>query len=94
MSDFGFGGLKGTRVPKPTPEEEAALDRVGEAHGFVSREAIPTVRRKRRIIDNEPTDQLNLRCSIRHINRFIAWCDEERITYRQGFQRLVDGIDK
>ncbi len=90
---FGFGKLAGIQpdanpAPAPAPHE---VDRVAEKLGFQSREA--PIRRKRRITVDEPTDQLNLRATIADINRFVEWCESERMSYREGFGRLIAKID-
>lgn len=91
---FGFGKLAEIQ---PTASEPAAsftreIDRVAEKLGFPSRE-VP-MRRKRRIAVDEPTDQLNLRAAITDINQFVEWCETERMSYREGFGRLVAKIGK
>lgn len=91
---FGFGKLAeiqpdASAAPAPVARE---VDRVAEKLGFQSRE-VPT-RRKRRIGVDEPTDQLNLRATISDINRFVEWCEAERMSYREGFGRLVASIGK
>ena len=91
---FGFGKLSeiqpsASAAPGPVARE---VDRVAEKLGFQSRE-VPT-RRKRRIAVDEPTDQLNLRAAITDINQFVEWCEAERMSYREGFGRLVAKIDQ
>ena len=90
---FGFDNLADIRPTPAAPiaAREAAVDRAGEALGFASRQAI--VRRRRRTPSEEPTDQINIRASIADINRFVAWCEKERLSYREGFGRLVSAID-
>lgn len=77
--------------PGPVPARD--IDKVAERLGFQSREAAP-VRRRRRQGSEEPTDQINLRAEIIDINRFVEWCERERLSYREGFSRLVKLIDK
>lgn len=89
---FGFGKLAEIQPAAPEPVTPVAreIDRVAEKLGFPSRE-VPT-RRKRRIAVDEPTDQLNLRAAIADINVFVDWCERERMSYREGFGRLVAKI--
>lgn len=89
---FGFGKLAEIQpaAPEPAPPVAREIDRVAEKLGFPSRE-VPT-RRKRRIAVDEPTDQLNLRAAIADINVFVDWCERERMSYREGFGRLVAKI--
>ena len=89
---FGFGKLSEIQPSTPEPAAPVAreIDRVAEKLGFPSRE-VPT-RRKRRIAVDEPTDQLNLRAAITDINVFVEWCERERMSYREGFGRLIAKI--
>lgn len=91
---FGFGKLAEIQpsVREPSAPVTREIDRVAEKLGFPSRE-VPT-RRKRRIAVDEPTDQLNLRAAIADINVFVEWCERERMSYREGFGRLVAKIGR
>ena len=91
---FGFGKLAEIQpsAPESAPSVAREIDRVAEKLGFPSRE-VPT-RRKRRIAIDEPTDQLNLRAAITDINCFVEWCEVERMSYREGFGRLVAKNEK
>jgi hypothetical protein len=60
---------------------------VAEAHGFVERN--PIAPRKRRKGADEPTYSFTARVTVRSADVFIAWCERERLTYREGFDRLV-----
>ncbi|WP_046869333.1 hypothetical protein [Microvirga massiliensis] len=53
--------------------------------------AMPMRRRKQ--VD-EPTMSFTARVSIRSGNAFIEWCHEERISYREGFDYLMDLLAK
>ncbi|WP_336490643.1 hypothetical protein [Methylobacterium nigriterrae] len=89
---FGFGKLAEIQPSAPPASSPVTreVDQVAEKLGFQSRE-VPA-RRKRRIAVDEPTDQLNLRAAIADINRFVEWCEAERMSYREGFGRLVAKI--
>ena len=50
-------------------------------------------RKRRRPVD-EPTYSFTARVTVRAADRFIAWCEEERISYREGFERLVALINQ
>ena len=65
---------------------------IAEAHGFVERN--PMVPHKRRKPVEEPTYSFTARVSVRSANAFIEWCERERMSYREGFDRLVSLIDK
>lgn len=79
--------------PAPSPVEEPAPVRaIAEAHGFVERN--PVTPRKRRKGADEPTHSFTARVSVRSANAFIEWCERERMSYREGFDRLVAMIDR
>lgn len=66
------------------------LDRLAESRGFTSREATggEAVLRRRR--DVGPSAQLNIKCPVPVHNRFVRFCDEQRLTYWEGVARLLD----
>ena len=64
-------------------------DEHGRAEGSSAQSAI---RRRKRHIPDQPTDQLNLRATISDINTFVEWCERNRYSYREGFGELVKGI--
>ncbi len=93
----GLATLADFRPSAPSTHEEVApaplpVRAVAEAHGFVERN--PVVPRKRRRPVEEPTYSFTARVSVRSANAFIEWCERERVSYREGFDRLVALIDK
>lgn len=95
-TDYGFKrnpGLEGIK-PKVEPEarrrEDAQLveeiDRVGERHGFESRESVKAMSRRKSV---GPTAALNVRCPVRVLNPFIRFCEAERLTYWEAIERLM-----
>ena len=80
--------------PSQTGEHEppTAARAIAEAHGFVERN--PQTVRKRRKPTEEPTYSFTARVSVRSANAFIEWCERERMSYREGFDRLVAKIGK
>jgi hypothetical protein len=89
----GLATLSDFRPTTPAPEPEAAPVRaIAEAHGFVERN--PVTPRKRRRPVEEPTYSFTARVSVRSANAFIEWCERERLSYREGFDRLVARIDQ
>lgn len=88
MSYFGTGNK-----PKDIPAEiERVVDAVSEASGFANREPLKAPPKRKR----GTTDQLHnftMRLSIRDAERFIKWCDRERLSYREAFARLVAHLD-
>lgn len=100
---FGFSTANrvAAKIAEIKPEAEilpatptAALDRMAEQHGFHSREPgeDKIVRRRREV---GPSAQLNVKCPVPVYNRFIRFCDQERLSYWKGIERLLDlaGID-
>lgn len=95
MSGFGFEDLKGTRAGTTlSPEEIERSDRVAERHGFVPRDpasAQPaTIQRKVKHGPAGPVGQFNLRAAVEDVNEFVDWCGRERLSYREGFARLME----
>jgi hypothetical protein len=80
--------------PAAAPEqmEPAPVRAIAEAHGFVERN--PVTPRKRRKGVDEPTHSFTARVTVRSANAFIEWCEQERMSYREGFDRLVGLIDR
>jgi hypothetical protein len=87
-------GLSNLADFRPAPEAEAAPEaepiaarETAAAHGFVDRTRLAP--RKRRKPVEEPMHSFTARVTVRSADRFIEWCEEERISYREGFERLV-----
>ena len=77
----------------PQPEAAPAARAIAEAHGFVDRSPQPTIRKRRKPTE-EPTYSFTARVSVRSANAFIEWCERERMSYREGFDRLVSKIEQ
>jgi hypothetical protein len=90
-----------SRITEIAPETQtspdppvAKIDRIAEELGFTSREPAAseeTIIRRRR--DVGPTAQLNVKCPVPVYNRFVRFCDEERLTYWEGIARLLDLVN-
>lgn len=99
MSDpFGFATANrvAAKIAEIKPEAEkgtepplTALDRAADQLGFRSREAgeAKVMRRRREVGAGA---QLNIKCPIPVYNRFIRFCDEERLPYWEGIEKLLD----
>src|SRR4051794_4824680 len=79
-------------APREPPAEEGAPVQVAaraiaHAHGFVSRDQVEQINRKR--APAEAVRSFTTRVNTRDANAFIQWCDHERISYREGFGRMV-----
>lgn len=70
------------------PEIDALSDRLG----FVDRAPAPTVRRKKARLVDEPQTSFTMRISVAAANAFVAWTEAEKISYREGFDRLISKI--
>ena len=73
-------------------EEPAPVRAIAEAHGFVERNPVTPRKRKKGV--EEPTHSFTARVTVRSANAFIEWCERERMSYREGFDRLVALIDR
>lgn len=100
MSDpFGFStanrvAAKITEI-RPEPEKTegpslAALDRAADQLGFRSRESGDEAKIVRRRREVGAGAQLNVKCPIPVYNRFIRFCDQERLPYWEGIEKLLD----
>lgn len=98
---FGFSTANrvAAKIAEVKPDAEtfvgaplSALDRVADAHGFHSREAgqEKIIRRRREV---GPSAQLNVKCPVPVYNRFVRFCDLERLSYWEGIERLLDRAD-
>ncbi len=77
--------------PAPASTPETPLDRIdaiGEAHGFVTRQATsrPPPPRRREI---GPTLALNMRAPERVAHPFIRFCMENRLSYWEGIEEMM-----
>lgn len=99
MSDtFGFSTANrvAAKIAEIKPEAEkvvpaplAALDRAADQLGFRSREGGESkVMRRRREVGAGA--QLNVKCPIPVYNRFIRFCDQERLPYWEGIEKLLN----
>lgn len=85
------------RVPvaaPPTRLHPDLSDRLAEQHGFSSREPAPPRfvggRRQPRGVQVEETRQLSIRMPISLYNDFLAFADEQRLTYNEAIRALLD----
>ncbi len=90
--DFGFGRKLASIKPDIEPEKEPAvpdhkLDEVAARHGFVAREPIQKVTRRREV---EPSANLNIRPPISTYNRFVQWAMDNRMSYPEALKELMD----
>lgn len=85
---FGFGDIQPKR-PRHEAGDTAAIDRMADDLGFVSRETT-TIQRKIKPGPTGPTGQFNLRAAVADVNEFVEWCGHERMSYREGFGKLME----
>ena len=90
MKDLGFGNRLASIKPDDETESEVSdrkLDEVAERHGFVSREPIQKIVRRK---EAEPSANLNIRPPVSTYNRFVAWAMENRLSYPEALKELMD----
>lgn len=90
MKDLGFGkklaGIKPDAEPAPSVPDHK-LDEVAARHGFVSREPVQKLSRRK---EAEPSANLNIRPPISTYNRFVSWAMENRLSYPEALKELMD----
>ena len=75
-----------------TSVDLVAMDAAAATHGFISREATP--RRRSRVVPSEPKRQLSILMPISRYDRFVAYADENRMTYEEAINHLLDQAGK
>lgn len=88
----GLSDFRPAQASEPQAAPVPSARAIAEAHGFVERN--PQTIRKRRKPTEEPTYSFTARVSVRSANEFIEWCERERMSYREGFDRLVAKIER
>ena len=87
-----FDKLNQIKPRSPTPVEPNAgkvVDEVSQKHGFVADDAPPQRQYRRRPGEkSDPTVPASMRVSVDSWNAFVAWCNSERLTYREAFDLL------
>ncbi|WP_454747479.1 hypothetical protein [Ciceribacter selenitireducens] len=76
--------------PRPiTPARilDARIDEVDELHGFVAREPIQKLTRRK---PSEPPANLNIRPPVSTFNRFLIFCEQNRMSYPEALKELMD----
>ncbi len=91
MKDLGFGNRLAGIKPDGEDEKDAVPDRkideVANRHGFVSREPVQKIVRRREV---EPSANLNIRPPVSVYNRFVSWAMENRMSYPEALRELMD----
>jgi hypothetical protein len=89
MKDLGFNKLSSIKPDtEPAPAvPDHKIDEVAARHGFVSREPIQKVSRRK---EAEPSANLNIRPPISTYNRFVTWAMENRLSYPEALKELMD----
>ena len=88
-----FPGARAVADEPPSAPPAREIDQVAERLGFVER-APPQVLQKRRRTVEEATHSFTARVSVRSANEFIGWCEREHLSYRQGFDHLMQLLAK
>jgi hypothetical protein len=76
---------------KPARDPVQLVDEIAERHGYVSREAPPPRARRQRRPD-DPMQNFTMRLPIADTERFIRYCERERLTYREAFAQLLQHL--
>lgn len=90
MKDLGFGNRLANIKPDDEPENDVPdrkLDEVAERHGFVTREPVQKIVRRK---EAEPSANLNIRPPISTYNRFVKWAMDNRLSYPEALRELMD----
>lgn len=74
------------------PGALATLTRASEGLGFGRRSA-PEVAVKRQRGTEKTVHQFTMRVAVASSNKFVLWCEKHRLSYREGFDRLVETLD-
>jgi hypothetical protein len=88
--NLGFGGKLARIVPDsgdPDTVADAKIDELGERHGFVAREPVQKLTRRK---PSEPSANLNIRPPITTFNRFLVFCEKNRMSYPEALKELMD----
>jgi len=90
---------KAKAKPAVRKAQDELADRLAKSQGFTSREAAPApapvpaapmlMKKRRRVQHAEPVDQLSIRGPVRVLNDFIDYCEEHKLSYWEGMERLV-----
>lgn len=67
--------------------DTSLLDSAAAKHGFVSRAGDTEIASRRKSVG--PTAALNVRCPVRVFNPFVEFCEQERLSYWEGIEKLM-----
>jgi uncharacterized protein YfaT (DUF1175 family) len=68
------------------------VDSAAAKHGFVSREPSGQIRKQRRRLIKEATQNLGIRLPISQFQRFVRFCDKEQLNYHDAVIMLLDKV--
>ncbi len=88
--NLGFSSKLASIKPDAEPEPkvpDSAIDEVAARHGFVSREPVQKIIRRK---EAEPSANLNIRPPISTYNRFVSFAMENRLSYPEALKELMD----
>jgi len=88
---LGFGSKLSKIKPAEGTDEPVVpdhkIDEVGDRAGFVSREPVQRMTRRK---PAEPSANLNIRPPITTFNRFLQFCEANRMSYPEALKELMD----
>lgn len=90
MTDLGFGKKLTHIKPDSTPDEPvdtAKIDRVAKEHGYVSRQPVEKLVRRKAA---EPSANLNIRPPLSTYNRFLRFAMDNNLSYPAALKELMD----
>ena len=88
---FGFDDIASPSASQDHVDRQ--IDQVASELGFVSRQPL-RVPPRRKLGTKKQLHPYTMKLDIDDMAVFIQWIERERLTYRQGFARLVALIDK
>jgi hypothetical protein len=99
--DLGLGNLDDIkpnipqeRTPIERREENQRVDTISREHGFSKPSSpAPVPRRQRNTSPGEPMHQISIKGPVRVMERLMSFCDNERLTYWEAIEKLMDIAD-
>ncbi len=85
-----FGGVKGLRSIPEAVEREAV--QISDEAGFTLRQPVREPPKRKRGTALQ-LHNFTMRLHMDDMDTFIRWCEQEKIAYREGFQRLVGTLN-
>lgn len=89
-----FAGLDPEpKESRPARSDLAHVDRAAERQGFGRRDAAEIAVKRQRGTE-KTVHQFTMRVAVASSNKFVLWCEKHRLSYREGFDRVVELLDR